>query len=119
MKKWKKFGMGFLVLGLWVFPVSLLFAQSLETRVKFLEDIDNVDWYKVYEKNIIIGWRGLPDNFYGWNHRTAVKASLASLYEVKVWSVRHRQKSWLPGKGGHICVTTAKSCRFGKSNCKK
>jgi len=119
MKRWKRNMVGILVLGLWFIPASMVSAQSLEKGVKFLEDIDEVGWYKVAGQDIVIGWKGLPANFYGWNHRTAVKASLVSLYEVNVWSVRHRQKNWSPGTGGHICVTTAKFGRFRQSNCKK
>jgi hypothetical protein len=119
MKRWKKIMSGLLVLGLYFIPISMVSAENLEKDVRFLKEVDAVSWYKVDGKDIIIGWKGLPDTFYGWNHRTAVKASLASLYEVNVWSVRHRQKNWLPGRGGHICVTTAKYGRFKKSNCTK
>jgi hypothetical protein len=119
MKRWRKVVPGLLVLSLSFIPISMASAENLEKDVKFLEKVDAVGWYKVDGKNIIIGWKGLPDTFYGWNHRTAVKASLASLYEVNVWSVRHRQKNWAPGSGGQICVTTAKYGRLGKSNCKR
>lgn len=117
MKRWKKIKVGFLGLALFFTSISMVFAQDMKEGVKFLDKVDKVSWYKIDGKDIIIGWKGVPDNFYGLNHRTAVKASMSNLYEVNVWSVRHRQKDWLPGKGGQICVTTAKFGRLGKSNC--
>ena len=119
MKALKKSLLVLIGLAILFTPASMASAHSVKEKVKFLEEVDHVDWYRVEGKNIIIGWRGLPDNFYGWNHRTAVKASLSSIYEVTVWSVRYRQKNWAPGRGGQICLTTAKFGRFGSSSCKK
>ncbi|MBC8287019.1 MAG: hypothetical protein H8E42_06040 [Nitrospinae bacterium] len=120
MKKSKKITAWVLVLAFWFFPVSLGASQkNLQNRIKFLDNIENVEWYRVEGQNVIIGWKGVPENFYSWNHKTAVKASKASLYEVYVWSVRYTQKDWSPGKGGQLCITTAQMSRFGKSSCKK
>lgn len=120
MKKPRKIAIGVLILLLWFLPVLAGASQeSLQDRIKFLDDIKNVAWYKIDGQNIIIGWKGLPDNFYDWNHKTAVKASKSSLYKVYVWSVRYSQKDWSPGKGGQLCITTAHMSRFGKSSCKR
>ena len=31
--------------------------------VKFLDEISEVEWYKVEGKNLIIGWKGIPKFF--------------------------------------------------------
>ncbi len=119
MKFSKKIKVGAIFLTLWFLPVLAGASQeSLGSRVKFLDTIESVAWYKIDDQNIIIGWRGVPDNFYAWNHKAAVKASKSSLYTVYVWSVRYSQKDWLPGKGGQLCITTAQMGRFKKSSCK-
>jgi len=118
MKRSKKITLGILVLALWFLPVSEGVAKSLEDGVRFLKQVENVEWYRVDGQNIIIGWRRVPDNFYDWNHKTAVNASKSSLYKVYVWSVRSRYKDWSPGEGGQFCITTAQMGRLGKSSCK-
>ncbi|MBT5470334.1 MAG: hypothetical protein HOK41_06990 [Nitrospina sp.] len=103
-----------------LFFVSMAIAEKLEKRINFLDKVDKVDWYKVVgKKNVVIGWKGLPDNFYEWNQKAAINASKSSLYEVSVWSVRHRQKNWKPGQGGQICMTRAKYGRSDKTDCRK
>lgn len=119
MKTSKKTLASILLLVLWFVPTTALSAQSLDKDIRFLGDIKEVGWYLVDGKNIIIGWKGIPKSFYGWNHRTAVRASKLSLYEVSVWSVRHTRKGWSPGEGGQICVTTAERGRLRKTNCRK
>ena len=109
-----------LMLALWLLPITAGAAQkTLVKRVQFLDKIQKVEWYKVEGKNIIIGWKGIPDNFYGLNCRADLDASKSSLYEVHVWSVRYPQKNWSPGDGGQVCITSAKMGCFGKSSCKK
>lgn len=109
-----------LMLALWLLPITAWATQkNLLKRVQFLESIQKVEWYKVEGRNIIIGWKGIPDNFYGLNYRAARNASKSSLYEVQVWSVRHAQKDWSPGEGRLVCITTAKMGRIGTSSCKK
>lgn len=109
-----------LMLTLWLFPVLALANQkALAKRVQFLDNIQKVEWYKIDGRNIIIGWKGFPDNFYGLNYRAALNASKSTLYKVYVWSVRYPQKDWSSGDGGQVCITTAKMGRFEKSSCKK
>lgn len=119
MKVLKRFIAGGLLLMFWVIPNSALSSQSLGKNLRFLDTVEEIDWYLVDEKNIIIGWKGIPDNFYGWNHRAAIRASKVSLYEVNVWSVRHNRKGWRPGKGGQLCSITAKYGRLKKADCRK
>ncbi len=109
-----------LMLALWLLPITAEANQkNLAKRIQFLDNIKKVEWYKVEGRHIIIGWKGIPDNFYGLNYRAALDASKSTLYEVQVWSVRYPQKNWSPGDGGQVCITTAKMGRFGDSNCKK
>lgn len=109
-----------LMVVLWLFPFTAVANQKgLAKRVQFLDEIQKVEWYKIEGRNIIIGWKGIPENFYGLNYKAALNASKSTLYEVHVWSVRYPQKNWSPGDGGQVCITTAKMGRFGKSSCKK
>ena len=109
-----------IMLALWVLPFTAEATQkSLVKRVRFLDDIQKVEWYKIKGRSIIIGWKGIPDNFYGLNYKAALNASKSTLYEVQVWSVRYPHKDWSPGDGGQVCVTTAQMGRIGKSSCKK
>ena len=119
MKRSIKVIVGILVLALWFIPTASLAGQDLIEGIKFLDDVKKVAWYKTDGKNIIVGWRGVPDDFYGWNYRTALRASKFSNYKVYVWAVRYHQKNWSPGEGGQICISTATRGRFGKTNCKK
>jgi hypothetical protein len=119
MKATKKTLTIIFLLVLWLVPTSALSVQNLEKGIRFLGDVEEVDWYLIDGKNIIIGWKGIPDSFYGWNHRTAVRASMLSLYKVSVWSVRHSNKEWHPGEGGQICITTAERGRLRKTSCRK
>lgn len=120
MKRSIKITVGVLILALWFLPASAgAFEKTVTNQIRFLDYVENVEWYKINGQNIIIGWKGLPDNFYAYNHRAAVKASKSSIYKVYVWSVRYPQKDWSPGRGGHLCITTAKFGRFGKSSCQK
>ena len=119
MKKTKMLWIGFHAVLVLLFFTNISNAENLEKRIRFLDKVDKVDWYKVVgKKNVVIGWKGLPNNFYEWNHRVAVKASKSALYEIHVWSVRHRQKDWKPGQGGQICMSTAKYGRFNSTDCR-
>ena len=107
-----------LILALFFIPASTLASQSFSQGIRFLDDVKEVEWYMVKGKNIIIGWKGLPDSFYRWNYKAALNASKLSHYKVHVWAVRYNQKGWSPGEGGQICMTTAIRGRLGKSNCR-
>lgn len=107
-----------ILLAFWFIPASTLAGQKLIDGIEFLDNVNKVAWYKTDGKNIIVGWKGLPDNFYNWNYKTALHASKLSQYKIYVWAVRYHQKDWSPGEGGQICITTATRGRFGKTNCK-
>jgi hypothetical protein len=119
MKNLKKVMLGFLILSLWLIPTSTLAAGKSYEGITFLDDVKKVEWYKIDGRHIIVGWKGLPDDFYQWNYKTAIKASKLSRQKVHVWSVRYNQKLWSPGEGGQICITTATWGRFEKTNCRK
>jgi len=119
MKRSKKTIIGTLILALLFIPASTLAAKNLIESIKFLDNVEKVAWYKVDGKHIIIGWKGLPDDFYNWNHRAALYASKSSNFKVHVWAVRYHKQAWSPGEGGQICITTATRGRVGKTNCKK
>ncbi len=108
-----------IMLALWLLPINVGATQnSLLKRIQFLDSIQKVQWYKIEGRKVIIGWKGIPDNFYGLNYKAALNASKSSLYEVQVWSVRYPRKDWSPGDGGQVCITTAKKGRVGKCSCK-
>ncbi len=70
---------------LWLLPITAGATQkNLPKRVQFLDSIQKVEWYKVEGRNIIIGWKGIPDNFYGLSYKAARNASKSSLYEIQV-----------------------------------
>lgn len=119
MKTSIKIILGLLILTFWFIPTSVLASQKAHGGIEFLNDVENVGWYKVNGEHIIIGWKGLPDNFYGWNYKAALKASKFSRNKIHVWAVRNNQKDWSPGYGGQICITTATKGRFEKTNCRK
>ena len=71
-------------------------ANSLENAlidgVKFLDDVPEVEWYRVDGRSLIIGWRGIPQFFPHTNRRAATRATISTGREVHVWAVRHNQK---------------------------
>ena len=36
------------------------FKNNIIKGVKFLDDIEEVEWYRVEGKSLIIGWKGVP-----------------------------------------------------------
>ena len=71
-------------------------ANSLENAlidgVKFLDDVPEVEWYRVDGRSLIIGWRGIPQFFPHTNRRASTRATISTGREVHVWAVRHNQK---------------------------
>lgn len=108
-----------MLLALWFIPASAFSAQNLKSGIHFLNDIKNVDWYRVDGRHIIIGWKGsLSEDFHSLNKRAAQNASRFILNRVYVWAVPAHKKDWLPGEGGQICISTAKAGSV-KTNCRK
>ena len=97
-------------------------ANSLENTlidgVKFLDDVSEVEWYRVDGRSLIIGWRGIPQFFPHTNRRAATRATISTGREVHVWAVRHNQKKWTVGGGeSHIYSVTAKNGRVKTDTC--
>ena len=97
-------------------------ANSLENAlidgVKFLDDVPEVEWYRVDGRSLIIGWRGIPQFFPHTNRRAAMRATISTGREIQVWAVRHNQKKWAVGSGeSHICTVTARNGRVKTDTC--
>ena len=119
MKRSKLIIAGLLILAVWFNPTSTLAAKKTHEGIHFLDDVKKVEWYKVEGEHIIVGWKGLPDDFYTLNYQTALEASKLTRNKVYVWAVRYHQKDWVPGEGGQICISTAAKGVSVKTNCRK
>ncbi len=113
------------VLSVFIFALTLqtpVFAKHfddlLEESVGYLTALPEVAWIKFDEKNVIIGWKGLPSLFAKINREAAINASKATGYPIQVWSVRHSQKKWRTGAKPFICKTMADRGKVLKSNCR-
>ena len=113
-----------ILLAILILLTSLTFshANSLEKAmiegVKFLDEIPEVEWYRVDRKSLIIGWRGIPQFFPHTNRRVAMRATISTGREIQVWAVRHNQKKWAVGSGeSHICTVTARNGRVKTDTC--
>ena len=105
-------------------PTSALAGNKTYTKktykgIHFLDDVKKVEWYKVEGEHIIVGWKGLPDDFYTLNYQTALEASKLTRNKVYVLAVRYHQKDLVPGEGGQICISTAAKGVSVKTNCRK
>ena len=93
-------------------------GNALIDGVKFLDDVPEVEWYRVDGRSLIIGWRGILQFFPHTNRRAATRATISTGREVHVWAVRHNQKKWTVGGGeSHICSVTAKNGRVKTDTC--
>jgi len=99
---------------------SSTFKKNIIEGVKFLDSISEVEWYKVEGKSLIIGWKGIPKFFPHHNRKAAVRANIATSQEVRVWAVRHTQKSWHVGSGkSYICFVSANNGRIKNGTCNR
>lgn len=98
----------------WASPFDKLLAESLE----YLKEVPEIEWIRFDEKNVILGWKGIPGKFTAVNRRAAVKASQATGHTVSIWSVRHFQKDYKVGRGTYICNTTADRGKVLTSSCR-
>ena len=101
---------------------SFAHANSMENAlikgVMFLDDVPQVEWYRVDGNSLIIGWKGIPQFFPHTNRRAAIRATLATGRKIHVWAVRHNQKKWSVGSGEpHICSVSAKNGRVESDTC--
>ena len=78
--------------------------ESMLDGVKFLDDIHEVEWYRIDGRNLIIGWKRIPNLFTHTNRRAAIRAAIATGGNVHVWAVRYGEKKWKVGSGrSYIC----------------
>ncbi len=99
---------------------STSLEKNLIKGVKFLDDVSEVEWYKVEGKSVIIGWKGLPKFFPHTNRKAAIRGSISTGREVHVWSVRSTAKNWSVGSGkSYICFVSAINGRVKNGNCKR
>ena len=57
---------------------SSSFKNNIIKGVKFLDDTEEVEWYRVEGKSLIIGWKGVPKYLPHTNRRAAIRGSLAT-----------------------------------------
>jgi hypothetical protein len=99
---------------------SSSFKNNIIKGVNFLDDIEEVGWYRVDGKSLIIGWKGVPNNLQHTNRRAAIRGNIATGREVHVWAVRHTQKKWKVGSGkSYICFVSAINGKVKNGNCKR
>ena len=92
--------------------------SSLIEGVKFLDDVPEVEWYRVDGNTLIIGWKGIPKFFTRTNRKAAIRGTITTGKKVKVWAVRHNQKKWAIGKGQpFICSVSEKNGRVKTDTC--
>ncbi len=99
---------------------SSSFKNNLIKGVKFLDDIEEVEWYRVDGKSLVIGWKGVPKYLQHTNRRAGIRGSIATGREVHIWAVRHTQKKWRVGSGkSYLCFVSAINGRVKNGNCKR
>jgi hypothetical protein len=100
------------------FAHATALKDSMIKGVKFLDDVSEVEWYRVEGRSVIIGWKGVPQFFTRLNRRAATRATISTGREISVWAVRHNQKKWKIGGGEpHICFVIAKNGRVKTDTC--
>ena len=72
---------------------SSSFKNNLIRGVKFLDDIEKIEWYRVEGKNLLIGWKGVPKYIQHTNRKPGIWVRIASGLDVDIWTVRHAQKN--------------------------
>ncbi len=101
---------GLVLLGSFTSAQANALENAMISGVKFLDDIPEVEWYRVDGGSLIIGWKGIPQLFPHANRKAAIRAALSTGVEVHVWAVRHNQKQWTLGSGeSHICSVIARN----------
>jgi hypothetical protein len=68
---------------------SSSFQNNLIRGVKSLDDIEEIEWYRVEGKNLLIGWKGVPKYLQHTNCRAGILGSIATGHELHIWAVRH------------------------------
>jgi hypothetical protein len=108
----------FILLASFSFAHANALEDALIEGVKFLDDVQEVEWYRVEGKSLIIGWKGIPSIFTRTNRRAAIRATISTGRGIRIWAVRHNQKKWRVGGGDpHICFVIAKTGRVTTDTC--
>ena len=74
---------------------SSSFKNNITKGVKFLDDTEEVEWYRVEGKSLIIGWKGVPKYLPHTNRRAAIRGSLATgreKYTFEPYSIRRKNR---------------------------
>jgi hypothetical protein len=108
----------FILLASFSFAHANALEDAIIEGVKFLDEVQEVEWYRVEGKSLIIGWKGIPQFFTHTNRRAATRATISTGREIRVWAVRHNQKKWKVGSGeSHTCFIIAKNARVTTDTC--
>ena len=92
--------------------------ENMIEGIKFLDTVEEVDWYRVEGRSLIIGWKRIPKFFPHTIRKAARPANIATSRKVRVWAVRHTQKNWHVGSGkSYICFVTAINGKVTQGNC--
>lgn len=102
--------------------INFAHASALESAliegVKFLDDIPEVEWYRLDGSTLIIGWKGIPKFFPYTNRKAAIHSTITTGKKVQVWAFRHNQKKWTVGKEeSFICSVLEKNGRVKTDTC--
>ena len=102
--------------------INFAHASTLESAliegVKFLDDVPEVEWYRVDGSTLIIGWKCIPKFFPHTNRKSAIRGTITTGKKIQVWAVRHNQKKWAVGSGEpFICSVSAKNGRVKSDTC--
>jgi hypothetical protein len=97
-------------------------ASALENAmidgVKFLDDIPEMEWYRVSGKSLVIGWKEIPQIFSRIKLRASIRSTITTGRETQVWAVRHHHKKWKVGNGdSKICWGIARNGRVKSDTC--
>ena len=76
---------------------SSSFKNNIIRGVKFLDETEEVEWYRVEGKSLIIGWKGVPNYLQHTNRRAAIRGSLATgleKYTFGLYAIRRKNRKW-------------------------
>ncbi|MDC0946289.1 hypothetical protein OAS18_02055 [Nitrospinaceae bacterium] len=76
---------------------SSSFKKNIIKGVKFLDDTEEVEWYRVEGKSLIIIWKGLPKYLQHTNRRATIYGSLATgreKYTFGPYAMRRKNRRW-------------------------
>jgi hypothetical protein len=80
---------------------------SLERKLAYLNDIDEVSWVEFDANNVYVGFERRPADLSAIVNAAAVNGNRALGFGVHVWAVPGR-RGWRPGDGTYYCEATAR-----------